>query len=118
MSVNQSDAATHTSMVTLRIRDMGHVPSFKNNKMLTMGRIRTNPKNQKWMARCVRDFELQLLSLSTTTDDGTPMAHCLRSLIAWSNRFDDSIQFLPEIAVQVKYVAKGQEGANVTIEKL
>lgn len=46
------------------------------------------------------------------------MAHCLQSLIAWSNRFDDSIQFLPEIAVQVKYVAKGQEGANVTIEKL
>lgn len=114
--------------VMVRLRGLGHVPSFKNSKMIVpVWRIGKNgrkyrcptliakPERQKWMQAAIQLMTLQLQSASQTTAEGTSTAICLQSLTAWSKQFDDSRQWLPRILLQVEVVDKSQEGADIEI---
>jgi hypothetical protein len=105
-------------LLVLRIEGLGHVPSFKNNKMLTRGKLITNPKAQSWMDRATRSFESQLLSAIRTTGAGMPMGLPQHFWTALSELFDDSVQWIPEICVRAEKCAKGEEGATIFIELL
>ena len=102
----------------LDVRNLGHVPSFKNSKMLARGRLITLPERQKWMEQCRESFVSQLLSASQTSADGISTAPCPRSLIASSLPQDDSVNDICEIAVRVETVEKGQEGASIEVERI
>lgn len=104
--------------ITLRVDGLGHVPSFKNSKMMASGRPITKPEYQEWMDRCIRSFESQLRYGEVTTGDGTSTGQWPPSWIAWSGQFDDSRQWIPKQSVEWRTVAKGSEGAIVTIEPL
>lgn len=106
--------------VVLRIRNQGHVPSFKNSKMILwrQKRIMTKPENQHWMDAAVQSlvcqlrFEFQTRGIAITTG---PSA---LSLIASLLPLDDSRKWIPEFSVSTLLVSKGSEGADITIERL
>jgi len=104
--------------IVLVVKDLGHVPSFKNSKMLTRGRLITKPERQKWMARCIQSFLAQLSCSSQTIAVEMRAARSTPYLTAWSPRFDDSVQWIPDIKITTQIVAKGKEGAIVILEKL
>lgn len=104
-----------TSTLRLTIRGRGHVPSFKNNKMLARGKLITHPKKQQWMEQAIHDLESQLRSLCQTSDGATSMGLVARSLIAWSQRFDDSVQWVDQLHILAVELPKGEEGANIDI---
>ena len=102
--------------VTLHIRNHGHVPSFKNNKMLTRGKLITNPRLQKQMDAITRDLRFQLISLFQTIGDEMQTGRsqdCLTLLRTHSTKFDDSVQSIPRITINVRKVEKGHEGADI-----
>lgn len=100
---------------SLLVVGLGPVPSFKNKKLLTRGRLITKPERQEWMEKCIQSFESQLRSAIQTRGDGTLMEQSLRSLIVWSRQFDDSRQWIPK---QVAEAEDGPDSACVTIEQL
>jgi hypothetical protein len=102
--------------VVLEIKGLGHVPSFKNNKLLTRDRLITNPENQVFMDWLTRSFESQLLSACRMTAAGTQTAPSPQFWTALSGQFDDSVQWIPEISVKAQRCPKGDEGATVTLE--
>ena len=102
----------------LQIRGVGPITSFKNSKMLSRGRLITSPVKQKQMDQYIHAIESQLLSAFRTTDGEMQMGHSLASWIASCVPLDDSIQWVPEISVKAVSVAKGEEGADILIEKL
>jgi len=108
--------------IALVVRNVGHVPSFKNNKraILDNGRMRTltEPKTKKWMEQVTDAFASQLFSLTQTNDAVIPMAPCPPSLIVSSLPLDDSRQWLPEITIKCVEVEKGDEGATIIIEPI
>jgi hypothetical protein len=104
--------------ITLKVEGLGHVPAMKNNKMLTSGKLITNPKRQKWMKLCQASFESQLISLYQTSAEGMQMGRSLRSWIALHIPLDDAVSQIPEIYVTSHQVPKGQEGAVITIERI
>lgn len=101
--------------ICLEIKGLGHVPSFKNNKMLARGRLITNPVNQKWMDRCVRSFESQLVSLYQTREDGMRTGRSLQSWIASVLPLDDSVREIIQQEVIVTHTTKEWEGAIINI---
>lgn len=101
----------------LHIRE-GHITSFKNSKMLSRGRLITDPTKQKKMEAYTRAIESQLRSLYQTTVEGMQTVPSLASWIRSSVPLDDSIQWVPEIVIKVHRVSKGQEGANLEIERI
>ena len=111
---------TNTSdKLVLCIRGIGHVPAFKNKKIIVGGgkRLITAPKAQRWMASATKDLYSQLKSLYQTKDDATstvPWQHSAMS--SWPS--DDNWKELPQITVQVRTVPKGDEGAIITLEKI
>ena len=113
------DLAAELSKASICLYVQGiKIPSFKNSKMLTRGRLITNPKNQKIMELIVQSFESQLNSHFQTSVDVTSTELCPRSWIASSVPVDDSCHDIPEIKVTWKEVTKGNEGAIVIIEKM
>ena len=112
-----SPDTSNPKSLKLYIRE-GHICSFKNSKMLSRGRLITDPTKQKKMERYTRAIESQLRSLYQTAGGETGTGLSLRSWIALSVPLDDSIQWVPEITIKAHPVSKGQEGANITIEAL
>lgn len=104
--------------IELAIRNQGHVPSFKNNKMIARGRLITAPQKQKWMNRCIQSFESQLFCGSATIEGGMLTGQQLQSLIALFMPQDDSRQWIPELHILSEDVDKGSEGAIVIIEPI
>jgi len=104
--------------IMLAVRQQGHVPSFKNNKMLAKGKLITDPAKQKWMERCIQSFESQLFCGSAITGGEMPTAPCPLSLTASLMPLDDSRQWIPELHVYCEEVKPGEEGAVIIIEKL
>lgn len=107
-----------TTSLVLKIVESGNVPSFKNNKMLTRGKLITAPEKQKWMDLATRSLESQLLSAIRRTLAAMPMAPNQQFWIALSEQFDDSVQWIPEISVKATKCEKGEEGADILIEML
>lgn len=104
--------------VRIVIAGISHVPSFKNSKMIARGRLITLPARQKWMEQAIRVIESQLRSGSAISEGAISTGPCPLSWIASSLPADDSWQWIPEIRVQVQRVTKGQEGAEILIERL
>ena len=102
----------------LVVESQGHVPSFKNTKMLTRGRLITKPERQEWMERCTESFVSQLLSASQTSADGTSTVPCPRSSIPSLLPADDSVNDICEMVIRVQTVAKGQEGATIEVDRM
>jgi hypothetical protein len=108
-----SDPACSPS-IHLTIRGLGHVPSFKNSRVLFL----TNPRNRVWMEWCQDRFESQFASACPTGVAGMPMAPCPQSWIRFVVPLDDSVDWIPELHVLVERVKKGDEGADILIERL
>jgi hypothetical protein len=104
----------------LTLHGLGHVPSFKNSKMILwrQKRIMTKPENQVWMEKAVQSFVLQLRSALATSETETMTAPIPLSRIALSLPLDDSRKWIPEHSVNTLLVCKGREGADVMIERI
>jgi len=102
----------------LNVQGLGHVPSFKNNKMLARGKLITDPKKQEWMEKCIQSFVAQLHSHSRTLADATRTGPLAPYLIASLLPLDDSRQWIPEQHTYCEEAGEGYEGAFITIEKL
>ena len=107
----------NTKPVVLQVRGLGHVPSFKNGKVLTRGRTITDPRKREWMDRCTRDFVSQLSCACQTAGDAISTAQRQHSLIA-SLPPDDNWLAVPELVVRAVQCSKGDEGAFVIVERI
>lgn len=103
---------------TLRVSGQGHVPSFKNNKMMTRGRLITDPKKQQWMEKAAASIESQLRSLFQTAGAGMQTGQSAHSLIPTCLPLDDSLEWIGVPCGNWHRVKKGEEGAEITIEKI
>ena len=103
--------------LVLRISGLGHVPAFKNKKMIARGRLITQPKVKKWMADAVNSICFQLHSLCQTDDAAISTEDWRQSAIALLPP-DDNWRVIPGEYVEAKMVAKGEEGAIIRIKKL
>ncbi len=108
------------SPVTLTVRGLGHVPSFKNSKMILwrQKRIMTKPEVQQWMEAVTESFASQLRSEFQTRGIAITTGLSALSQIASSLPLDDSRKWMPTHSVNTLLVSKGQEGADVLIERL
>ena len=104
--------------VTLKVQGLGHTPSFKNKKMIARGRLITNPKKQKWMEKAAASIESQLRSLYQTAEDGMVTGQSLQSWILTSLPLEDSLVWVGMPCGSWRRVKKGEEGFEMTIEKL
>lgn len=111
-----SSTSTNDKLV-LRIRGLGHVPAFKNKKIIAGKRLITAPKARQWMESATKDLFSQLKSMYQTTDDATSTVPWPQSAMSsWPS--DDNWKQLPKICVRVVKVPKGEEGAVITLEKI
>jgi hypothetical protein len=106
--------------IVLQVKGLGHVPSFKNTKMMTRGRLITDPAKQKWMDRCIQSFVSQLCSLSQTEGSVMRTERCQQYAMSLLAQFDDSLDWICEIKIVAhpRIVAKGTEGAIVILEEI
>lgn len=111
-------AQTCSSLVLLMLQGIGHVPSFKNTKMLTRGKLITSPQKQRWMRKAQVIIESQLLSAYPTAEKGTVTAEKLRSWIASSVPANDSCRYLTACSWRFTSAPKGREAALILIECL
>lgn len=107
---------TNESLV-LAIRAIGHVPAFKNKKIIAGKRLITAPKCKKWMEEATDSIISQLKYLCQTDDEETSTEPWQQSAIALLPQ-DDAWKFIPSITVKVKVVRKGDEGAIITLTEL
>lgn len=115
-------------ILTLEIKGLGPVVSFKNSKVLIAkgkgGRplprpmLVTKAEYKRQMQKIVESFVSQLLCASQTMPSGTGTARWRRSLIVLSLPADDSLNDVPEIHLNVEYVDKGEEGALIQIQRI
>lgn len=108
------------SRLTLRVRNFGHVPSFKNSKLLLaqQKRLITKPEYQRWMEAVIRSFESQLRSALAMNETGTMTALTRLLRIASSLPLDDSRKWITEHCVKTRLVSNGEEGADILIERI
>lgn len=106
--------------ITLTLANLGHVPSFKNSKMILwrQKRIMTAPVMQHWMQSAVLSIESQLRSEFQTRGIATTTAPIPLSLIASLLPLDDSRKWSPEFSVCTRIVSTGSEGAEIVIERI
>lgn len=95
-----------------------HVPSFKNSKMLTRGRLITKPEYQHQMEQITQAFESQLRSWFQTNGIETGTGPTALLQIASLLPLDDSLKWIAEHCVAWRRVSKGNEGAELIVEKL
>ena len=111
-------STTNTSESTvIVIRGIGHVPAFKNKKIICGKRLITAPKARQWMDLATKDMFSQLKSLYQTDTGATSTGPWQRSAMSsWPS--DDNWKQMPMITVKVRVVEKGEEGAIVTLTKI
>lgn len=98
--------------VTLIVRGLGHIPALKNSMYAIVDK-----KNREWKRRCIQLFGSQLLSGTATGEPATLTPHSLRCLTQLLP-LDDGWRHIPEINIRCVQVPKGQEGAEIVIERL
>ena len=112
-----SSTNTDESLV-IAIRTIGHVPAFKNKKIIVGGnRLITAPKCKKWMEQAIDSILSQLKYLCQTRDGETSTVPWQQSAIALLPQ-DDAWKFIPEIHVKVRVVRKGEEGAIIKLTEI
>lgn len=107
---------TNESLV-IAIRSIGHVPAFKNKKIIAGKRLITAPKARKWMEEAKNSIISQLKYLCQTEGGETSTVPWPQSAMSLLPQ-DDAWRFIPKITVTVKTVRKGEEGANITLTKI
>lgn len=101
--------------IKIAVQGVGHPISFKNNKMLTRGRVITNPKNQKWMEQATEHIEsalrcwCQINGIEIQTD-----AQRLSAIVTLMP-LDDCLAWIEELSVNWRRVNKGEEGFEMEI---
>lgn len=107
----------------LTVTGLGHVPGFKNSK-----KIIRNPRTKalmivsdaglkKRMDAITQSFVSQLRSASATASDATQTGAPPPSLMLSLPR-DDNWTWIPELVVTATLVPRGEEGAEILIERL
>lgn len=119
MLKSPTNLATPNS-IHIQIQGLGHCPSFKNSKLLLWNQRRaiTKPEYQKWMQAAIRLIESQLLSALATRGIEITTGPLAPSLIASYLPLDDSRKWIPSHSVSTQLVSKGNEGADLVIERL
>ena len=113
----QNDTSARRS-ISLCVTGMGHVPAFKNGKLLCRGRLITHPEKQKWMEATARSIESQLRSLYRTTETETGTGLSLHSWTLTCLPLDDSLKWIGLPCGDWRKVKKGEEGAIIEITPL
>ena len=108
---------TTSESLVINIRGIGHVPAFKNKKIICGKRLITAPKARKWMQNCAKAIYSKLKFLYQTEGGATSTVRWQQSAIA-SWPLDDNWKVIPKITVRVRVVPKGDEGAVIKITKL
>ena len=110
-------STSSTDKLVIAIRGIGHVPAFKNKKIICGKRLITAPEARQWMELATKDMLSQLKSLFQTEEGETSTEPWQQSAIAsWPQ--DDNWQQIPMIQVKVRTVKKGDEGAIITLTKI
>lgn len=122
--------------IRLEVRGVENIASFKNSKeMITLpikgspkcpgcgkrpGRplLITKPERQQQMKSITESFVSQLYSALATNGVEITMAPIPLSKIASLLPLDDSRQWISEHCVSTLLVAKGEEGADIVIERI
>tara|TARA_Y100001963_G_scaffold159460_1_gene263220 strand:+ start:2966 stop:3292 length:327 start_codon:yes stop_codon:yes gene_type:complete len=99
------------------IKGIGHVPAFKNKKIIVGKRLITAPKAQKWMEEARNSIISQLKFLCQTEGGETSMEHWPQYAMSLLPA-DDAWRYIPKITVTVRMVRKGDEGAIIKLEKI
>lgn len=99
-------------ILKLSVKGLGHVPAIKNSMFAIVKK-----KNREWKKRCVQNFVFQSISIIPTNEQGTLTPQSLHSLTALLP-LDDSWKDIPEHSVRCVKVPKGEEGAEILIERL
>jgi hypothetical protein len=105
------------------VQGLGEIPSFKNKKQI--GRsfkkkavLFTKPKVKQQMERITRAIECRLRSSFLTVGIAMGTECIPLSRIVSSLPLDDSLAWIPEHSVNWRRVNKGEEGFELTIEKI
>lgn len=113
MNIYQQD----TEPLVIDVHGIGHVPAFKNKKIICGKRLITAPKARKWMELAQKLMYSQLKSKFQTTEDETSTVRWQQyAMSSWPP--DDNCKVISQIHVVVKKVPKGEEGATIYIEKI
>jgi hypothetical protein len=110
--------------LTLSVRNLGHVPSFKNSKEIVPGKkgrrsmLITKPERQKWMKDAVESFTSQLRSALAMRGIATMTGPIPLSKIASLLPLDDSRKWIPSHSVVTLLVSKRNEGATIEITRI
>lgn len=121
---SQTPAPAPSSAIKLVVRGIGPVPSFKNNKRAILdrntGKMRTltKPKTKRWMNQCIAQLESQLLGAYPIKEGETAGEWAKRLRTVLLPLQDDSWKHMLPGDQNVRMVEPGQEGAEITIEKL
>ena len=94
------------------------MPSFKNSKLLTRGKLITKPAYQTVMKEITRALVSGLRSFILTGDAGILMGLPARYLIVSCERlqnFDDNRFWIEHITVEALEVPNGEEGFDLTL---
>jgi hypothetical protein len=111
---SQTPAPPRSSALRLTIRGLGHVPSFKNSRVLFL----TNPRNRAWMKKAAASIESQLRSAYRIDDHAMETGASLLCWIATRMPLDDSLDWIGVPCGNWRRVRKGEEGADILIERL
>jgi hypothetical protein len=106
--------------VTLKFQGE-NLPSFKNSKLLTRGKLITKPEYQRVMQQIIRAFESGLRSATQTNADATWMVDSPAPwivLLRHLRGFDDNRFWVSSITVDCLDVPKGEEGCDLTLDIL
>lgn len=104
-------------MLTLKIRGVGNIASFKNRKRISGDRLVTERGVKKRMQALQHAIEFALLSASTQSTDATSTgAQQPASTLSWPR--DDCWTVIPELIVTGELVPPGEEGVDITIERI
>lgn len=118
--------------IRLEVKGLGHIPSSKNSKMilglrpvpgkpkLWMGTpfIGTKTEYKKVMEEMVQSFLSQLISVSQTSLAGIQTTPLTPSSIASLLPENDSWLWIRNHRVSCQKVARGEEGATITIVRI
>lgn len=103
----------------LQIRGVGHIPSKKNRHYAGVGHhVLMDKSIKRRMLALERAIEFALYFACQTGESGTD-SECLKQLRTHLSLLcDDSVREIPSHRWDVEWVAKGEEGADILIERL
>lgn len=113
-----------TKSVVLKVITGDHVPSFKNTKRSILDRntgkqrTLTPGKIKKRMMKLENGIVSALYSSCQTGDGVMGLAFRKQLQTVLCGLSDDSLKEIPEFSFGVRYVDKGNEGVEITIEEI